>query len=53
MCYMNVSYDKEQRANERGARDRELDGKKKKRKRGRLLFFAISLPQRLNLARSL
>lgn len=27
--------------------------KKRKEKRGRLLFFAISLPQRLNLARSL
>lgn len=39
MCYMNVSYDKEQRANERGARDRELDGKKEKKKEGGCCFL--------------
>lgn len=46
MCYMNVSYDKEQRIDKR---DRGTDGIKK----GGLAVFAISPSQRLNLATSL
>lgn len=58
MCYMNVSYDEEQRADERereteGRTEEEKNKTKKEGGGGVLAVFAISPSQRLNLAISL